>query len=78
MTVPFSDAVAKRVPDELMERKDIGALCACMTLATVSERVENRRTSPDCCTSAEDVGCTPEACGGSGDAGDGTGDGYAR
>jgi hypothetical protein len=47
MTVPFSDAVARSVPDELRERKEMGALCAWMTLETVRERVEKRRTSPD-------------------------------
>ena len=49
MTVPLSEAVAKRVPVELIERKEMGALCAWITFATVSERVEKRRTSPDCC-----------------------------
>ena len=34
------------VPEELMERKEIGDLCAWMTFATVRERVEKRRTSP--------------------------------
>lgn len=47
MTVPLSDAVASIVPVELMERKEIGDLCAWITLATVNVRVENRRTSPD-------------------------------
>jgi len=45
--VPLSEEVASRVPVELMERNDIGALWAWMTLATVRERVEKRRTSPD-------------------------------
>lgn len=49
MTVPLSDAVAKRVPVELIERKEIGALCARITFETLSERVEKRKTSPDCC-----------------------------
>ena len=40
MTVPFSEDVARRVPVELMERKDKGALCAWMALTTVRERVE--------------------------------------
>ena len=48
MTVPFSDAVASRVPVELMARHDRGVLCAWMTFATVRERVENKRTSPHC------------------------------
>jgi hypothetical protein len=47
MTVPFSDAVARSVPEALRERKEMGALCAWMTLETVRERVEKRRTSPD-------------------------------
>jgi len=73
MTVPLSDAVAKRVPVELIERKEMGALWAWITFATVSERVEKRRTSPDCCAGA--------VCGGSARlvvVGDGTVDGYAR
>lgn len=40
MTVPFSEDVARRVPVELMERKDKGALWAWMALTTVRERVE--------------------------------------
>lgn len=47
MTVPFSEEVASRDPVEFMDRKEMGALCAWMTLATVRERVEKRRTSPD-------------------------------
>ena len=73
MTVPLSDAVARRVPAELIERKEMGALCAWITFATVSERVEKRRTSPDCCVGV--------VCGDSGRlavVGDGTVDGYAR
>lgn len=46
ITVPLSDAVASMVPVELMERKEMGDLCAWMTFATVRERVEKRRTSP--------------------------------
>jgi len=46
MTVPFSEAVARRVPVELMERKDKGVLCAWMALTTVKERVEKMWTSP--------------------------------
>jgi hypothetical protein len=30
-----------------MDKNDMGALCAWMTLATVKERVENKRTSPE-------------------------------
>ena len=45
MTVPLSEAVARRVPAALSARKARGALCAWMALATVSERVEKRRTS---------------------------------
>ena len=49
-----------------------------MTLATVSERVEKSRTSPDCCWAV--------GCGGGvdvdgvarGEVGEGTGEGYAR
>jgi hypothetical protein len=52
MTVPFSDAVARSVPDALMERNEMGALCAWMTFETVRERVEKRRTSPDWCGAA--------------------------
>lgn len=77
MTVPLSDAVASSVPVELIARKEIGALCAWMTFATVSERVENNRTSPVCCPACGgDVGCA-DGCA-RGDVGDGTGDGYAR
>lgn len=47
MTVPLSEAVARRVPLELMERNEMGDLCAWMTFDTVNERVENKRTSPD-------------------------------
>jgi hypothetical protein len=46
MTVPFSEAVARRVPVELMERKDKGVLWAWMALTTVKERVEKMWTSP--------------------------------
>lgn len=59
-----------------MERKEMGDLCAWMTFATVSERVEKRMTSPDCC--AEDEGWADEGCVDRGDVGEGTGDGYAR
>lgn len=70
MTVPLSDAVAKRVPVELIERKEMGDLCAWITFATVSERVEKRRTSPDCC-----VGVVCEGWARSAVVGEGTADG---
>lgn len=47
--MPLSDEVARSEPVELMERKERGDLCACMTFATVKVRVEKRRTSPDWC-----------------------------
>jgi len=77
MTVPFSDAVARSVPVELIARNERGALCAWMTLATVSERVEKRRTSPHCCGVPVEGGAV---AGGAarGDVGEGTGEGYAR
>ena len=73
MTVPLSDAVAKMVPVELIDRKEMGALCACITFATVSDRVEKRRTSPDCCVGVVWGGWVRFAV-----VGDGTVDGYAR
>lgn len=73
MTVPLSDAVARMVPAELIERKEMGALCAWITFATVSERVEKRRTSPDCCVGVVWGGWERLAV-----VGDGTVDGYAR
>ena len=88
MTVPLSDAVARSVPAALMARNEMGDLCAWMTFATVSERVENRSTSP--VTAAMVVGAVGAApvedalgcCGDAADAweraGEGTGDGYAR
>lgn len=52
-----------------------------MTFATVNERVENNRTSPDWCCEVEG-GVDVEGAGwvddGKGDEGEGTGDGYAR
>lgn len=58
MTVPLSDAVARIVPVELIARKEMGDLCAWMTFATVSERVENSRTSPVCWPAGGgDAGC---------------------
>jgi hypothetical protein len=74
MTVPFSDAVARSVPVELIARNERGALCAWITLATVRERVENRRTSPHCCREVGD-GAVAAVWVESGDVGDGTGDG---
>lgn len=81
MTVPLSEAVARRVPVELMDRKEIGALCAWMTLETVRERVENRRTSPDWVGEVEvddedeAVGCREDGCVVRGAVGEGTGEG---
>ena len=82
MTVPLSEAVARKVPAALSARKARGALCAWMTLATVSERVEKRRTSPDCAALLFEVGVGAEAPVGdwaegaaSGAEGEGTGDG---
>lgn len=45
-TVPFSEAVASMVPEELRDKCAIGALCACMTLSAEREIVSNNRTSP--------------------------------
>ena len=73
MTVPLSDAVASRVPVELMERKEMGALWAWMMLATVSERVEKRRTLPDC--AALEAGWTGWGCVARGEVEEGTGEG---
>lgn len=72
MTVPLSEAVARRVPVGLRLRREMGDLWACMTLATVRERVENRRTSPDCDGNWEGAGV---GCVDNGVAGDGTGEG---
>ena len=55
MTVPFSEAVARRVPEELRERKEMGDLWAWITFATVNERVEKSRTSPDWFVEVEGV-----------------------
>jgi hypothetical protein len=86
ITVPFSEAEARRVPVELIDKKEMGALCACMTLATVRDRVEKRRTSPDWASGvveADEGGLdtaveVEDVCATRGDVGDGTGDGYAR
>lgn len=76
MTVPLSDAVASIVPVEFIARKEMGDLCACKTLTTESDRVSNRRTSPEC---GESVAVLLDGCGvESGDVGEGTGDGYAK
>lgn len=48
MIVPLSEAVASIVPVELMAKKEMGALCAWITFATVLVAVENTKTSPDC------------------------------
>jgi len=45
-----------RASPELMERKEMGDLCARITFETVRECVEKRRTSPDCCNVEEVVG----------------------
>jgi hypothetical protein len=49
-----------------------------MTLATVSERVEKSRTSPDCCGIVDAGDGVGDDCVVSGEAADGTGEGYAR
>lgn len=68
--MPLSEAVARSVPVELIERKEMGDLWAWITFATVSDRVEKRITSPACeeDEDEEDGGLSKEA-------GDGTGDG---
>ena len=84
--MPLSDEVASSEPVELMERKESGDLCACMTFATVKVRVEKRRTSPDWCWEEVDDEATVVLAvelGGAGvpsaavarDMGDGTGEG---
>ena len=76
MTVPLSDAVATMVPEELMDKNEMGDLCAWMTFATVKVRVEKRITSPDCCAG---VGGDAAADGcDRGVVGEGTGEGYAK
>jgi len=75
MTVPFSEDVARMEPVELMERKEMGALCAWMTLATVSERVENKRTSPDWFWGEVDAGGGTDVAVARGVVGEGTGEG---
>lgn len=75
--MPLSEEVARRVPVELIERKEMGALWAWMTLATVRERVEKRRTSPDCeeDPDEDDAEFMADVPGESDVVGDGTGEG---
>ena len=71
MTVPFSDAVARSVPVELIASAAMGALCAAITFATVRVRVWKRRTSPELgVCDVEGVGVEVE-----GADGDGSGEG---
>ena len=75
MTVPLSDAVARRVPEGEIASAESGDLCARMMFVSVRVVVENRRTSPV-------AGCC-DALGGDVDAeavdeGEGMGEGYAR
>lgn len=75
MTVPLSDAVARRVPDGEMVSAESGDLCARMMLESVKVVVENKRTSPvaGCCgTLGGDVDAGTDV------EGDGMGEGYAR
>lgn len=80
MTVPLSEAVARSVPVELIERNEMGDLCAWITLDTVKERVENRRTSPDWeAVGVVGGGAACEAdCVANVEVAEGTGEGYAR
>lgn len=56
MTVPFSDAVARRVPVLFSASDESGVLCARMSWVTVSDLVLKRRTSPvGCCELADDA-----------------------
>ena len=48
MTVPLSEAVARRVPVELRESIASGDLCAWMMLVTERVTASKRRTSPFC------------------------------
>ena len=75
--MPLAEAVARRVPAALSARKARGALCAWMALATVSERVEKRRTSPDCAALLFEVGVVGDWAEGAASRakGEGTGDG---
>ena len=74
MTVPLSDAVARRVPEGDMTNAESGDLCARMIFVRVRVVVENRRTSPaaGCCGTLGDVDVTADV------EGDGMGEGYAR
>lgn len=74
MTVPFSLAVARRVPVELIERFATGALWAWMMLVTERETASKRRTSPD--EPEEDEEAGGEAA--KAVAGEESGEGYAR
>ena len=76
MTVPLSDAVASIVPVELMERNEMGDLCAWMTLTTVSFGVENKTTSPVCGVVLDEEAWLSLCC--TKVIGDGTGVEYAR
>ena len=74
MTVPLSEAEASMVPVELMERKEMGDLCAWITFSTRSLRVQKTMMSPDCWEmvggGVAGVGCCDK-----GDVGEGTGEG---
>ena len=72
--MPLSDEVASMVPVELIERNEIGALCAWMTFATVLVTVLKMSTSPVCDV---DAGTLEEVLA-VGRAPEGTVDGYAR
>jgi len=75
--VPFSEAVARRVPVLFSASAEIGALCARMICETVRDLVEKSRTSPD--AAPVEGGCAGGVCGEMGTgAGMGTGEGYAR
>jgi len=49
MTVPLSEAVARRSPLGDKDRRAIGVLCAEMMFTGERARVSKRRTSPVCC-----------------------------
>ena len=78
MTVPFSEAVVRRVPVLFRARAEMGALCARMICETVRDLVKKSRTSPDAALAEE--GWAGAACGEMAaiGAGGGTGEGYAR
>lgn len=78
MTVPLSDAVASKVPVELMAMNEMGDLCAWMTFTTVSVRVSKSRTSPESEAGAVEAAGRVWAAVERGEVGDGTGEGYAR